>query len=238
MGYKMFKILVKDAKSVILLSPSVFQLPIVTVKPQKSKTIEINHFGKKNLGAGYMNTNFDSTTQIAQLIENTDNNLWYLKEIKIARWPKTHLKKNQKTQFRIRFYSIDEFGKPNKDIYEPIVVKNEADNLVKVDVENKKMLLPQKGIFIAVEWLKIAENFIDETYKIHKTVNGVDKGEVDKNDKFYTPMFVFKLPYGKTKNCQVFTLNYKGEWKERCHEYPFGEKGYMNNLALSITVTD
>ena len=236
-GYLAVKISVSNLTSVVKLVPSAIELKTLIVKPKKRQLLEVNGFGKKNIGTGFQN-NLKSIAQIAQFIKNTDGNLWYLKEINIARRTKTYLNKKQKTQFRVRFYDVDEKGKPNNDIYESILVTNESDKIIKIDVENKKMLLPQNGMFVAIEWIKIPANFIDEKYKTHLTVNGENQGRKEVNDKFYTPMVIYRKPYEKEKNCKVFSLNYKGEWSERCGEYPFDKKGFMNNLAIGVTVTD
>jgi hypothetical protein len=237
-GYSNSKIAVVDFKSLIELTPSVIELKTVTVNPKKSKTIDINGFGKKNEGAAIV-ARLVGATQMAQLIENPDGTTWYVKEINVGRRAKTHLGKKQKTQFRIRFYGIDNEGKPdNKDIFESILVKNESDKIIKINVADKKLLLPQKGMFVAIEWIKIHENYVEETYKSSVTRNGVDEGKQQLTDKYYTPMINYKKPYDKVKNCKVYDLDYKGIWKLHCPQMPFGDKGFSNNLNISVSVYD
>jgi CarboxypepD_reg-like domain len=237
-GYINVKIAVSDFKSVVELTPIIIELKTLTINPKKSKTIDINGFGKKNMGYDIGN-NVIKLMQIAQFIENPDGKTWYLKEIKIGRRKKTYLGKNQKTQFKVRFYGVDSIGKPNsKDIFESLIVKNEADRVIKINIENKKLVLPRNGLFIAIEWIKIPENYIDETYRTSVIRNGVDVGKETHTDRFYTPMISARKPYEKEKNCRVYELDYKGIWMPKCFQVPFDNNGFSNNLNISVSVYD
>jgi hypothetical protein len=241
-GFKILKLPILQVKTEkIRLEQSIIQLKEITVKPKKSKTLLLNDFKSPKDIAVYMSYNkFDDfkQSQVAQHFENPDGTTWFIKEIKIGRKAKNSVYKKENARFRLRFYSIDTKGIPDgKDIYQPILVFDKSNDIIKVDVSDKKMVIPPTGLFVAIEWLKISENYQDITFEM--PVREADKivGKKEYNRKYYTPILGMLKSFDKNEKCKVYALDYKNEWSLiNCN---FQYKGWgAKNLAIGLTIYD
>ena len=234
-GFKRVLIPVKNVSSVIQLTPSVLELPVVTVKPSKSKKLLLNEFKRNSIRLFYATQMNDtaSMVQLAQYFENPGSATWFVSNLNIARG-RYYPKANDKVKFRLRFYGIDEKGRPDvKDICESILLKDKNHNIIKVDLSKYNLIIPPKGLFVAIEWIKTNENFYEFEY--------LDSNNVKKSSYWYKPSIGMALP--KFTNNTVFTLNYKGVWNESKN---FNSKRYdspkeinpngFRKLAISLEI--
>jgi hypothetical protein len=156
----------------ILLSPNTLILNEAVVKP----FIEREREKEKEIGYAQIrpNTNYFNAvigTELAFLIEYKNIETAYIKDIIIK------VKKNTKNNPLIRIHLYhDEKGKPGEEIYlkdNLITISNK--NMVKFNIKNQNIQLPENGIFVALEWTgKLNENgkiFNDNSYFLNPRIN-------------------------------------------------------------------
>jgi hypothetical protein len=70
---------------------------------------------------------------------------------------------NPLTPFRVRIYGVDENRKPGKDILNrSIIVSANGPGWVKADLSEYHVPFPEKGVFIAMEWINSGDDFYFE----------------------------------------------------------------------------
>jgi hypothetical protein len=241
-GYKIWKLPILQVKTEkIMLEPSIIQLKEVTVKPKKSKTLKLNDYkSSKDIGvyASYNKTDNFNQCQMAQPFENPDGTTWFIKEIKIARRATNSIHKKEETRFRLRFYGIGKDGMPDgKDVYQPVLVFNKSDFIIKIDVSDNKMVIPLTGLFVAIEWLKIPENYQDITFEMPVREGEKIVGKKQHSRKYFTPIVGMLKSFNKNEKCKICTLDYKNEWTFYHCGSPVKE-WCVKNLAISLTIYD
>jgi CarboxypepD_reg-like domain len=215
----------------IRLMQVAFQLPVLTVKPQLSKNLIVNNFKSQEI-KDYMTTKLNDTiamTQMAQFFENPGEATWFVRELNLVR-AKHFPSSENKAKFRLRFYGVDETGKPDgKDICEPILIDNKK-NLIQLDITKSNLIIPPKGLFVAVEWIKIKENFIVlNIYKNEKLL---------KKDYSYKPFI--GMTNSKYEMSNVYRLDYRGIWQKNnsYSEKTKFETMEYRKLAISLTLSN
>jgi CarboxypepD_reg-like domain len=241
-GFKILKLPILKVKNErIRLEQSNIQLKEITVKPKKSKILKLNNFkSTKDVGVylSYNTTDDFNQSQMAQPFENPDGTTWFIKEIRIARMATNVKHKKETTKFRVRFYGIDNKGMPDgKDMYQPILVFDKSNDIIKVDVSDKKMGIPPSGLFVAIEWLKIAENYQDITFEMPVRKGDKIVGRKEYNRKYFTPIVGMLKSFERNEKCNAYTLDYKNEWALFHCGSPVKEWG-VKNLAISLTIYD
>ena len=228
-GYKRFMAAVKDVKTDIKLTPSVIELPTVTIKPLKKKELVLNDFSKKDKGY-YRSTKLSEMSQLAQVFENPDGGTWFVKSIKLAQLQWLFLIPKQPSVFKIRFYSVDEKGKPSGiDLCPAELVKSDGSHIETIYFSEEGLQIPKNGLAIAIEWIKTGNNKYLRKYS-----------EKDKNGKKYKREEWHYAPeIGMIKSSDtrtVFKLNYRNEW---VYDEPLFEKGFKyEKLKLALTLSN
>jgi hypothetical protein len=152
LGYEIKKSSSKN--EIILLKPKVFQLnEVVIERPKFQKEIEIGNFSKPE--SYHISGNLDWSNAKYFKYETRFEDTKFVKKIKI----KTRSKVNN-AKFKIRIFSVNKEGYPEKDILsEDIIVtvkKGKRKNVI--DISNFKVDFPKEGLFIVYEVLKIETN--------------------------------------------------------------------------------
>ena len=230
-GFEKFIGLVKDVKTEIKLAPSVFELPTVTVKPLKRKELILNDFPEKRMGGHFRVTSFKSANQLAQVFEHPDSGLWFLKSIRLAQSHIFLIFPKEPSVFKIRFYGVDETGKPNSgDLYPSETVKSDGKAFETINLSGKEMIMPKTGLAIAIEWIKIESN----EYSFKST--GKDKsGKKQKSTHIYYAPKIGMLKSVDEKRT-VFQLTYKNNW---IYDEPLFEKGFKyEKLKIALTLSN
>lgn len=226
-GYTTKKINSKLIKNIVELNPQITELKEVIVNSKKqNKEIKIGQFEKSKI-----NHYFGCGTKpwiVARYFNFQDNysQTPILKKIKLL--TKSDVKNSK---FNIRLYSVNEKGEPENYIYNEniigIALKGKKET--EIDISNLNIEFPEKGFFIAIEWLIIDSNKYEYIYT---TENSKEK----KKGISYEPS-IGTLPNENNENSWTFN---QGKWRKFLnHE---GSKGIYKDkdidLAIELTLTD
>ncbi len=153
----------------ILLKPKIEALNEVTVYAYRLKSqVLLNPFRKKRtVGLG----NFSGGSYPSSLALKYEKPIdfdqnCFIKEVKVLFF--TGLQEaNKSAKFRFRILSVGDDGLPGEDILkENLIVQKKRRNSATINLDAYKLRVPEKGFFVAVEHLFIAEN----EYREKKTV--------------------------------------------------------------------
>ena len=192
-GYNTLKIPVSSLHDNISIEldekPSI--LKEVIVQNAYKNSITLNKYSSCTLN--HYTTNY----KIAQLFTAPTKNA-LLSEINIC-------KSNRKATFRIQVYDMDTITKsPTTELTDTIIEVNSEKKRVNINVEQYKIIIPNRNFFIAIEWLLIPENAYTETY----TINGEKKTMIN-----YAPMISFK-EIKEVEGIVALRQYYSGEWED------------------------
>lgn len=158
---------IKSGKiNTVSLFQKTIQLDEIVVENRKNtKEIEIGGFKKGRIklyyGSGI------KPTILAKKIEFTEevSNYPFLKEINFL-----SLCQIKKAKIILRFFELDNNGLPGADyLGENIIIEvKEGKNINKIDLEKYHIKIPEKGIFIAFEWMIIEDNKYTFEYTIEQ----------------------------------------------------------------------
>jgi CarboxypepD_reg-like domain len=232
-GFKTAYFDVKNIKNVIKITPSVFQLPILTVKPKDRRVLVLNDFKKKKKGYYHSNdTSKKSVVQIGQIFRNPDSNfIWFLNSLKVKQMFLFVLIAKRPNTFRLHFYRIDKEGKPTtEDIWESMMIKNDGGNLT-IDLKEKHLQLPTNGLMISIEWLKTPDNIYSE--KVTEVYN--DGRKEQKKIQYYCAPSIGTFKENGLEDSH-YTMFSDMKWKDG--NWRFKYNGSYNSLAISLTITD
>jgi hypothetical protein len=121
-------------------------------------------------------------------------------------------------QFQLRFFEATDSGRPGNDLIEPVFgYAKKGKNYVTVDVAQQNFKVPDKGFFVAVEWL-----FLDRNKSFTKTY----KGQTNKKVKVvsYEPDIATTLGGKDSRNWSY----HSGSWIQT-YDYWDGKKLTKNH---------
>ncbi len=225
-GFKRVLIPVKNVSSVIQLTPSVLELPVVTVKPRKEKKMVLHDFNKKK-SAPYRSVGLNSKqfNEYAQYFGNYQESTWFLGEVKIKQLYLFPFIPKMPNTFRLRIYGVNDAGKPNDiDLIEPQLIKNDGSRYLKINIKDKNVPLPSNGLFISVEWLKTKENLYSDKYK--------DSDNKRKISYHYAPTLGF-FEINEPKET-YFTKSYNNKWIDGNNL--FKSQNEYSQMAISLEI--
>jgi hypothetical protein len=228
LGYESKKSSSKN--EIILLKPKVIELKeVVVASAKKNKTIKVNSF-KKNKIKVYYGAGIEPTI-IAKKIEPTDQIIKhpYLKEINFL-----SLCQLEKAKLVLRFFEIDADGKPGDDYLGEniIIIIKKGQNLNKLNLEKYNIRIPDKGFFIAFEFLTIEEN--KYTFKNTQELDGksIKKEFVSFDPVIGTTPTENQNSYQYTKGIWYKRGKFSNVDKLTSYQNKFGE------LAIELTLTN
>lgn len=225
LGYETKKVNLESIKNEVWLKPKITELKevIVNVDKQKHETV-IGRFKKSKIESFF---GCDSTPWMAARFFEFNEKMIrtpYLKTIKIftqSRIPNS--------KFNIRFYSVNEKGEPGDYIHDKnfICIAPKGYQVTEIDVSELNIKFPEKGLFIALEWLIIPEH----KFEINITMRGVSKKIIN-----YSPTFG-NISSETNDNSWFYS---QGNWKKVWRDFgPLKRyKAKYNLLAMELILTN
>jgi len=190
----------KDAIKITMEQTDHVLSEVRVIARRNSKEEELNKFRPDKIHKFVTSSGYE--TQMAQHFSNEHPDS-RLKKVLL------YLRDDERmTSFRLRIYAAGSNGKPGDDIFQHELIvhyTNEMPLVVDVDTFG---IYPGKEFFVAVEWLKIAQNE-SSPGTFHPIIGFSNKGSRDDN---------------------VWRLNYRNEWYQR--DITIGK----GNLAISAVM--
>lgn len=224
-GYERKAITIDKKILEIYLSPVVYKIPEISVKPQKKIELRVGRFKRSQI---FRYASPGGPQIFARFFEYSDeyslNPL--ISSIRIETLSSCE------AIFNLRLLSLDEDGLPGKDIlpenYLVKVKEGRRTSIIK-DIEDRHIIFPKEGIFVAVEFLIIQENEYKYKYRNKET------GE-QLQITTYMPM-IATLKSDSEKNGWVYR---RGKWYKDLgkHDEEMGDENIGNILAVEITLTN
>ena len=221
-GYEMATIAPKEKYIKIYLTPKVYDIVEVTVKPNRVKTeIIVNSLRKKKTNHSFSSSGFSWIVAKQFDYKPEYSATPYIKSIKILTnsWIRN-------AKFNVRLLSADMSGEPSGEIFENNIIASakRGKRAVVIDLSDKNIRFPENGFFVALEWFIFEENAYRYTY--------TRKGSKEKLDGVrYEPMFSVFKKYGESE-----TWIYSGgEWYRK--SLTMNENEYLD-LGIELTLTD
>lgn len=233
-----------DASGKVVLKSVAYQLEAVVIQKRIGKDqITIGKYKKGSVNLYYGTAT--KPTIIAKFIAPTDaikahpfiDNITFI----------TQSFRNS-AKIKIRFYDVASNGSPGLDYSDDIIivsVKNGKQNNT-IDLKDKNIIIPDKGLFIAFEWMIIEENKYTYEYSIDEEDAKVIGGLTNPKKKVYKSGIQYNPSVGTIPSDSSTSWQYSdGKWFSRKiykradnqigldkYENKFGE------LAIKITLTD
>lgn len=180
------------------------------------KTSKINQYyglsGKQN-----------SSWIIGKFFENKTYKTKFVKTIRIL--TKSNV---QNSIFNVRIYSVDNYGTPLNEIYHQniIGIAKKGTHKTEVDLSFTNLIIPENGIFIALDWIKTEKNLYKYTYRMENSSEKL-------LGKSYSPSFGTYLSLDKNET-QILREN---GWKPAIKDMINKSNSYAI-LAMELTLTD
>jgi hypothetical protein len=229
-GYSDTIIALGNLQNEICLRQKTYQLPEIAVTPKKREVLIINDLSDTKLNAAIMN---DTTPQIVgRFFHYDDRNIRfrYVKSVTI------YSQDIHKGKFNLRLYSFDTINlKPvNELVNENIIVETRSSLMaqpkpVEIDLSKYKIVFPDEGLLVCVEWLILPEN----RYKV--TFSNTDS-KTKKAKTMYSP----NLSATMDKDGYMYQYRKGVWWKPIKSIRPPTYEGYncYFNPAISLKLTD
>ena len=183
---------------------------VVVLNNNFKNNITLNEFDQFD-GSYYGSGSF--IAQLAQHFVAPSENAM-LKEIKIAKFSIPILSP-QKAIFRIRVYDVDPISKqPANDLTDQIIEVKSTGKVVKLNLEQYKVYIPNKEFFVAIEWLRIPYNATESK------ING-------KTEIWYAPSIGFNK--NSAPFMEVWQLGLNNVWGKI-------SSNLITNLAIAVSL--
>ncbi|MCW4468797.1 carboxypeptidase-like regulatory domain-containing protein [Flavobacterium sp. MFBS3-15] len=225
-GYGDVSIKIIDLKSTVIMSPKAIELNEVVIRQKKEKI-----FRTINALEDEEETYFASSTtvkprMIARLIPNRSeyDGTPFIKDVTFIT-----VSRSPDSKFNLRLYSVAEDGSPGELLYDKNLICTVKKNkrISTIDLSSYNLKMPEKGFFVAIEWLIIDSNRFDlVSLKYGKAL--------DRKDKHYNIYYdpPFKCAYTDKAGAQW--LYEKGAWSNRQNKH--NNKYY--NFFAEVTLSD
>jgi len=135
------------------------------------------------------------------------------------------------SKFNIRLYSVNEDGSPGVYVYDKNIlgVARKGKEITEIDISKLNIEFPEKGLFIAIEWLIIESNKYEYSYSMN-----------DLKEKYlgiYYEPGLGTIPSETDENSWIYN---QGKW-EKAPKNSGPNKRYKdkhNLLAIELTLTN
>jgi hypothetical protein len=243
-GFETLKAKLNESGKIVLKSIA-YQLDEVLIQKRIGKDqIEIGKYKKRNINL-YYGTVTSQPTIMAKFIAATEDiktqpfidNITFLT-----------LSQINKAKIKIRFYEVAPDGSPGLDYSDDIIiftVKNGKQNNT-LDLKDKNLIIPDKGLFIAFEWMIIEENKYTYKYTLDEENNKVQGALPDSKKKVYKDGIQYEPSIGTIPSDSSTTWQYiAGKWVSRKIHKKSNLRGGLDKydnkfgeLAIKITLTN
>ena len=216
LNYKDTILVAKDLQNKIAyLDSKSVELKEVVISKKKSKKIILDEV-KKTV------TPFHSSDirMIGKLFPNSLNDDFFVDRIKIY----FSKRNSQNATFRIRIFSVDDITKKPKNdlLLESIPVKiKQGQIFVEIDLQDKYIQFPEKGLFVVFEKLLIPENL----YNWENNENG--------RNNYYAPI-IGLTKNKKYKNTNRIVFYAYGKW----HFLPTPDNNFLHVPAIELELSN
>jgi hypothetical protein len=181
-GFETLKAKLKESGKVVLKSIA-YQLDEVLIQKRIGKDqIEIGKYKKEDVkmfyGSGLQPTILAKFIESAKDIKTHP----FIDNISFSTFSNIN-----KAKIKVRFYEVAPDRSPGLDYSDDIIivtVKKGKRNTT-IDLKDKNIIIPDKGLFIAFEWMIIEENKYTYEYTIAEENNKEQGGLPDSNKKVY-----------------------------------------------------
>ncbi len=221
----------KQLKKNFHLSPRIYNLKSTEIKSGKSQILKtgflLSKIKKERVAGTYHalisdGQNFINTgAQTGIFVENIDKKVGLIQNVEFF----LHKEGVANTPFRLRLYSVNENGKPARDLVNQNIIVTQGRNgaWVKIDLRNNQIEFPENGFFIAMEWLQTNNKAFAYKSKYRKVYSKSGKEKLKREGHFKSDLIGFGQVLG----------NYEmDEKKESWHKSIIEE--WSNHKSLSI----
>jgi len=216
-GYEKKNFEVKHSEIKIFLKPKIYDLPEILIKAQEKKKLVINRLNKKGLNHLFACGGFSWIPSKFFEYKSNYTETPYISSLKILVQSEIN-----RAKFNIRLLSANENGEPQEEIFNENIFAyaSKHKKFVTVNLANKMIRFPEKGLFVALEWLVIDENLHKYSYTM--------KGSTEKLEgKSYEPKFsVFP-----SQNDDFIWIYSGGKWRK-------SKTFSQNDLAIELTLSN
>lgn len=228
-GYENLKINSNEIKEVVKLVPTITNLKeVVLIQRKNNLFLVIEEFKKSKINHFW---GCKTPWMVARYFDYKEsyNKTQYLKSIKLL----TRNDNKQDAIFNLRIYNKGKNGEPENYIFDEniIGIAKKGKKITEIDVSQLYIQIPQKGFFIAVEWIITEINKHEYSYKNSKT-------NLEVKDFKYSPSFGI-IPSDLNDNSWIYI---KGSWSRNLNKSINSfDKKYKNKymlLAMELTLTN
>jgi len=223
-GFETQHHLVTDSLVEIYLQPKTYELSNIIVKPNRKKlNLVVNEIPSRNCSNYLVCSGYPWITAKYFEYKKEYENLRFIKEVKILVTSKI-----DSAKFNLRIIEANDKGEPLDNISQNniIIIANKGTHVYTQNLEDKHLIFPENGLFVALEWLIIDRNRFEFNYSM--------KGERKKiHETRFEPRF---CAFPKQGSINLWTYS-GGEWR-RLSIPDHLSKGQKLDLAIELILTN
>lgn len=227
-GFESREIKSDSIKEIVEMTPSVKVLDEVIVKPtREEEKLTIGTFKKSAINHYFASSTLPWVTARFFPFKNEYRKTPFLEKVRI------HTNSDIKeSKFNLRLYRLNDYGEPEDYLYNKniIGIAKKGNRLTEIDLSELSIEFPEKGFFIAIEWLIIDENKFEYTATI--------QGSKKKLNKISYEPAIGTIPSETDENSWVYS---GGDWKKiwkNGNEMSGRYKEKYSLLAIELTLTN
>jgi hypothetical protein len=168
-GYYPKKVAILPATNIILLEPRYYKIDEVVINPKKYKSLTLGYY--KNKVNHSLNLAQEGGTEMAVMIKNDLKKEAVLRKIIFALsvTASTRFNLDFTSVFRVNLYEINDQLSIGELVNKTPLIFTSKDLMKKteLDVFDKNIVIPDNGVFVAIEWLGKINNKTNELEKAY-----------------------------------------------------------------------
>ncbi len=225
-GYGDVSIKIADLKGIVLMQEKAIELDEVVIQQKKRKIFRTVNPLEDEEETYFASSSTTTPRMMARLIPYRKDYAAtpFIKDVTFIT-----VSRSPDSKFNIRLYSVAEDGSPGELLYDKnlICTVKKDKRITTVSLSSYNIRMPEKGFFIAIEWLIIDSNRYD-------LVSGKHGKALDRKDKLYNIYYdpPFKCAY--TDRLSSHWMYEKGAWTNKYNKH---DNKYYNFFA-EVTLSD